>query len=169
MANKVNILAMHPGDWEQVRAIYLEGIATGTATFESEAPPWEKWDAGHLAAPRLVARAENNGPILGWASLSVVSGRCVYAGVVDESVYVAAAARGQGVGRVLLSALCEQAEQAGLWTMQAGIFPENAASLRLHESCGFRVVGRREKLGKLAGVWRDVMLLERRSGVAGVS
>jgi L-amino acid N-acyltransferase YncA len=171
MAGKVNITAMQPEDWEQVRAIYLEGIATGTATFETEAPSWEKWDAGHLASPRLVARAEDGtkGPILGWASLSTVSGRCVYAGVVDESIYVAAAARGHGVGRALLSALCAGAEAAGLWTMQAGIFPENTASLRLHEACGFRVVGRRERMGKLAGVWRDVMLLERRSTVVGLS
>jgi phosphinothricin acetyltransferase len=161
---------MQPGDWEQVRAIYLEGVATGTATFETTAPSWEKWDGGHLAIPRLVARNDDGaGSVAGWAALSVVSGRCVYAGVVDESVYVAAAARGQGVGRALLSALCEAAEAAGLWTMQAGIFPENTASLRLHEACGFRVVGRREKLGQLNGVWRDVMLLERRSRVAGLS
>jgi phosphinothricin acetyltransferase len=162
---KVIVAAMLPGDWEQVRAIYLEGIATGTATFETAAPSWEKWDGGHLATPRLVAKSSDfaQSRVLGWAALSPVSGRCVYAGVVDESVYVPAAARGQGVGRALLSALCEAAEAAGLWTLQAGIFPENTASLRLHEACGFRVVGRREKLGQLDGVWRDVMLLERRS------
>lgn len=152
-------------DWIQVRAIYLEGIATGNSTFETEAPPWEKWDAAHLAAPRLVIRDGQN--VLGWAAASMVSGRCVYAGVADESVYVAASARGQGVGRRLLSALCERADAAGLWTLQAGIFPENEASLKLHTSCGFREVGRREKLGKMAGKWRDVILLERRSSVAG--
>jgi L-amino acid N-acyltransferase YncA len=160
---------MQAGDWEQARAIYLEGIATGSATFETEAPSWEKWDTGHLAAPRLVARADGESSILGWAALSRVSARAVYAGVVDESIYVAAAARGKRVGRLLLSTLCAEAEAAGLWTMQAGIFPENIASLRLHEACGFRVVGRREKMGKLGGVWRDVMLLERRSGTVGVS
>jgi phosphinothricin acetyltransferase len=170
MASKLIVAAMQPGDWEQVREIYLEGIATGTATFETAAPSWEKWDSGHLAAPRLVARHGNGTQsVAGWAALSAVSGRCVYAGVVDESIYVAAAVRGQGVGRLLLTALCQATEAAGLWTMQAGIFPENIASLRLHEACGFRVVGRREKLGQLDGVWRDVILLERRSRVAGLS
>jgi L-amino acid N-acyltransferase YncA len=156
-------------DWEQVRAIYLEGIATGAATFETEAPAWEKWDTGHLAVPRLVARnkAGQDGRVLGWAALSKVSGRCVYAGVADESIYVAAAARGLGVGRTLLARLCEEADRAGLWTLQAGIFPENLASLRVHEACGFRVVGRREKIGKMGTKWRDVMFLERRSRVAG--
>jgi L-amino acid N-acyltransferase YncA len=167
MAGKISVGAMRPEDWDEVQAIYLEGIATGTATFETAAPSWEKWDDGHLATPRLVARNGDvaQSRVLGWAALSPVSGRCVYAGVVDESVYVAADTRGQGVGRALLTALCEAAEAAALWTIQAGIFPENAASLRLHEACGFRVVGRREKLGQLGGVWRDVMLLERRSRV----
>ena len=158
---------MQPGDWERVRTIYLEGIATGTATFETAAPSWEAWDAAHLATPRLVARlAEGETDVVaGWAALSAASGRCVYAGVADDSIYVAAAARGLGVGRALLSALCEAAEDAGVWTIQAGIFPENAASLRLHQTCGFRLVGRREKLGRLYGIWRDVMMLERRSRV----
>lgn len=157
---------MQAGDWPGVRAIYLEGIATGNSTFETEAPGWEKWDSGHLPAPRLVMR--EGARVLGWAALSPVSGRCVYAGVADDSVYVAASARGRGMGRKLLSELCERADAGGLWTLQAGIFPENEASMNLHQACGFRVVGRREKMGKLAGVWRDVMLLERRSRVAGV-
>ena len=163
--------ALHAADWEAVRAIYLEGIATGLATYETEAPSWEKWDAGKLASPRLAARrdsADGAGSVLGWAVLSAVSDRCVYAGVAEVSVYVAAAARGQGVGRALLGALCAGSERAGLWTLQAGIFPENVASIKLHEACGFRVVGRRERLGKLAGAWRDVMLLERRSRAAGI-
>ncbi|MEJ0044952.1 MAG: N-acetyltransferase family protein [Rhodospirillales bacterium] len=157
--------SMTLADWERVRAIYLEGIAGGNATFETEAPSWEKWDAGHLAAPRLVARAQAG--VLGWAALSKVSGRCVYAGVADESIYVDAAARGQGVGKALLTRLCDEADRAGLWTLQAGIFPENVASVRLHEACGFRVVGRRERIGKHGTVWRDVLFLERRSRVAG--
>jgi phosphinothricin acetyltransferase len=165
--NRIAVVSMQPGDWEQVRAIYLEGVATGNATFETEAPSWEKWDGGHLQSPRLVARhgRDATGPIIGWAALSGVSSRCVYAGVADESVYIGAAARGQGVGRILLLALCEAAEAVGLWTIQAGIFPENTASLRLHEACGFRVVGRRKKLGRHHGAWRDVLMLERRSSL----
>jgi L-amino acid N-acyltransferase YncA len=159
---------MRPEDWADVRAIYLEGIASGNSTFETEAPSWEKWDAGHLASPRLVMRDDDRQRVLGWAALSPVSGRCVYAGVAEVSVYVAAAARGQGIGRRLLGELCSRADAAGLWTLQAGIFAENDASMQLHVSCGFRTVGRREKIGKLAGAWRDVMLLERRSRVAGV-
>jgi phosphinothricin acetyltransferase len=166
--SRIAVAAMQPRDWEQVRAIYLEGIATGNATFETEAPSWEKWDGGHLQSPRLVTRHGSGatGPVIGWAALSGVSSRCVYAGVADESVYVAAAARGQGVGGILLATLCKAAEAAGIWTLQAGIFPENAASLRLHEACGFRVVGCREKLGRHHGVWRDVLMLERRSSLA---
>ena len=170
---RFGIDALRAGDWEAVRAIYLEGIATGVATFETGAPSWEKWDEGRLRSPRLAARepggANGGGQLLGWAALSGVSDRCVYAGVAEVSVYVAAAARGRGVGRALLADLCGAAESAGLWTLQAGVFPENTASMKLHESCGFRVVGRRERLGKLAGVWRDVMLLERRSKVAGIN
>jgi L-amino acid N-acyltransferase YncA len=165
-AAKITIEAMRTEDWEQVLAIYLEGIATGNATFETEAPSWEKWNTGHLAAPRLVGRAAD-GRVLGWAALSQVSSRRVYAGVVDESIYVAAAARGQRLGAALLNRLCDEAERAGMWTIQASIFPENAASLRVHEACGFRVVGRREKIGKLGAHWRDTVLLERRSRVAG--
>ncbi|QKG52210.1 GNAT family N-acetyltransferase [Hymenobacter sp. BRD67] len=154
--------------WPQVRAIYQQGIATGHATFQTEAPAWEEWDSSHLAHSRLVALDEATGQVLGWAALTSVSGRCVYAGVAEVSVYVAAEARGQGVGRQLLAALVAGAEAQGLWMLQAGIFPENGASVRLHEAAGFRVVGRRERIGRLAGVWRDTLLLERRSGLVGV-
>ncbi|HKV05550.1 MAG TPA: GNAT family N-acetyltransferase [Candidatus Acidoferrales bacterium] len=163
---------MKPEDWEAVRAIYLEGIATGNATFEKAAPDWEKWDAGHLRSCRLVARSRPApdraaGEVLAWAALSPVSGRCVYAGVADVSIYVAERARGRRLGLKLLSALVEASEREGLWTLQSGIFPENVASIGLHERAGFRVVGKREKLGCMDGRWRDVMLLERRSGIAG--
>ncbi len=159
------IEGMRPGDWEQVRAIYLEGIATRSATFETEAPSWEKWDAGHLADLRLVARAKNQ--VLGWGALSPVSSRCVYAGVAEVSVYVGASFTRRGIGRALLEALIALSEQHGIWTLQAGIFPENVASLALCTKCGFREVGRRERLGRLDGVWRDVLLIERRSRIAG--
>jgi len=158
---------MTPDDWPNVRAIYLEGIATGNATFETDAPSWEAWDRAHVADSRLVAR-DADGSVLGWAAVTPVSGRCVYAGVADLSVYVSAAARGRGVGRALLTALIQSSERAGIWTLQAGIFPENAPSLALHRACGFRDVGRRERIGKMHGVWRDVLLLERRSVSAGI-
>ena len=161
-ADVLRLDAMIPDDWPHVRAIYAEGIATGNATFETEPPSWESWDAAHLEEPRLVAR-DASGAVLGWAALTPVSGRCVYAGVGDLSVYVAAAARGRGVGRLLLQGLVEASERAGLWTLQAGVFPENEAILALHRACGFREVGRRERIGKMNGVWRDVVLLERRS------
>lgn len=150
----ISIRTLNPADWPAVRCIYAEGIATGNATFEQTAPGWGEWDAGKLAAPRLVA--EIDGVVAGWAALSPTSKRHVYRGVADESIYIAATARGQGVGRALLSALVEQSEAAG-------IFPENVASIHLHERCGFRVVGRREKIGQMHGVWRDVLLMERRS------
>ena len=163
----INIDALHPADWPQVRAIYLAGIATGQATFEQSAPDWETWDRKHLPACRLVAR-DVAGEVLGWAALTPYSARAVYAGVAEVSIYIAAAARGQGVGRQLLAALVNASEAAGIWTLQAGIFPENTASVRLHERCGFRVVGRRDRIGQLHGVWRDVLLLERRSASVGV-
>jgi phosphinothricin acetyltransferase len=155
-----------PEDWPAVRAIYEEGIATGNATFETQVPAWEDWDANHLQDCRLVARKD--GQVVGWGALSPVSGRCVYAGVAEVSVYVAAAARGQGIGKRLLQALIEVSERRGIWTLQAGIFPENEASIALHERCGFRKVGTRARLGQLRGVWRDVVLLERRSETVGV-
>jgi L-amino acid N-acyltransferase YncA len=158
--------AMTPADWPAVAEIYREGIATGHATFNTDAPTWEAWDKGHLAACRLVA--VEGGDVLGWAALIPVSDRCVYAGVAEESVYVAATARGKGVGKALLAGLIAASEAEGIWTLQAGIFPENAASVALHERLGFRVVGRRERLGRMAGgPWRDVLLLERRSGTVG--
>ncbi|MCB2379050.1 N-acetyltransferase family protein [Hymenobacter sp. BT635] len=162
-------IQLHPlteAHWPAVRAIYEQGIATGNATFQTEAPEWDAWNTGHLAHSRLVAEAAD-GQIVGWAALTPVSGRCVYAGVAEISVYVAAAARGHGVGRQLLQALVAESEQHGIWTLQAGIFPENAASVRLHEAAGFRVVGQRERIGQMHGVWRDTVLLERRSATVG--
>jgi L-amino acid N-acyltransferase YncA len=160
------IAEMTPDHWAQVRAIYLEGIATGDATFETAAPEWAAWDAAHIKTCRFVARAGDS--VLGWAALTPVSGRCVYVGVAEVSVYVAARARGRGVGKALLAALVAASEQNEIWTMQAGIFPENVASVKLHERMGFRVVGRRERLGAMNGRWRDVLLLERRSKVVGL-
>ena len=157
---------MVPADWAAVRAICLEGIATGNATFETEAPLWECWDAAHSAVCRLVA--ENADGVLGFAALSPVSARRVYAGVAEVSVYVSAQARGAGVGGALLRELVRASETAGFWTLQAGIFPENLASLRLHQKCGFGVLGVRQRVGCLAGRWRDVVLLERRSATAGI-
>jgi L-amino acid N-acyltransferase YncA len=153
--------AMRPADWPEVRAVYLEGIATGNATFQKTAPEWEEWDGGHLPHCRLVVRVD--GRVAGWAALTRVSARPVYAGVAEVSVYAAEWARGQGVGRVLLDGLVAESERQGIWTLQAGIFPENLASLALHRSAGFRVVGVRERLGCMDGVWRDVVLLERRA------
>ena len=160
------LAALTAADWPAVRAIYEEGIATGNATFETVAPEWAAWNAARLPCCRLVARRGRR--VAGWAALSPVSSRAVYSGVAEVSVYVAAAARGQGVGRLLLEGLVAASEEAGFWTLQAGIFPENAASLALHRACGFRVVGRRERLAQLHGVWRDALLLERRSGKVGV-
>ena len=161
---------MSRGDWEQVKAIYLEGIATGNATFETDAPSWEAWEAAHLPFARLVARlvARDSDKIFGWAALSPVSQRCVYGGVAEVSVYVSQARRQSGVGRRLLAALITASEENGIWTLQAGMFPENLGSLRLHREFGFREVGRRERIGKLHGVWRDTILLERRSPLAGI-
>ena len=161
-----SILAMQPEDWPAVRGIYREGIATGNATFETELPDWEKWDSNHRKDCRLIARKGEQ--VLGWAALSPVSGRRVYAGVAEVSVYVAAAARGSGVGKSLLQTLIAESELHGLWTLQAGIFRENAASVALHKSCGFREVGVRHRIGKLGEIWRDVLLLERRSATVGV-
>jgi L-amino acid N-acyltransferase YncA len=162
----VTLRPMTPADAPAVLAIYAEGIATGTATFETEVPSWAAWDAGHLASCRVVAC--DGDVVLGWAALTPVSGRCVYRGVAEVSVYVGAAARTRGVGRALLDALVGLSEAEGLWTLQAGIFAGNEASLALHRASGFREVGRRERLGALGGVWHDVVLLERRSAVAGV-
>jgi phosphinothricin acetyltransferase len=166
MSDKPAVRGMRVGDWAVVAEIYGQGIATGDATFETEVPSWERWDAAHLAEHRLVA--ELDGAVVGWTAVSPVSGRCVYAGVVESSVYVAGSARGLGVGRRLLAALVESTEDAGIWTIQTGIFPENEPSLALHRGAGFRVLGVRERPGQLDGRWRDVVLLERRSTVAGL-
>ena len=165
MATHVEVLAQ--ADWPAVRGIYEAGIATGHATFQTEPPSWDVWDRSHLATCRLVAKDER-GEVLGWAALSPVSARPVYAGVVEVSVYVAPESRGEGIGRLLLEALIAASEADGRWTLQAGIFPENVASVRLHEACGFRVVGRRQRIGRHHGRWRDVLLLERRSPTVGV-
>jgi len=160
----VSIRELRPEDWPMVRAVYEEGIAGGDATFETETPSWEQWDATHSEL-RLVA--EHDGSVVGWAALSPVSERCCYRGVGEVSVYVAEDARGAGLGRVLLDELARRSEREGYWTLTAGVFPENEASLRLHKACGFREVGVRERLGELNGVWRDVVLLERRSTLVG--
>lgn len=152
---------MTDDDWPAVARIYGEGIATGDATFETEVPDRKGWDEGHLECCRLVAELE--GEVVGWAALSPVSSRCVYAGVAEVSVYVGKGARGAGVGSRLLAALVEASEEEGVWTLQAGIFPENEASIALHERCGFRVVGVRDRIGEMHGRWRDVVLMERRS------
>ena len=157
------IRAMKPSDWPQVKRIYEEGIATGHATFETSAPTYDDWDQSHLEIGRYVYTGEDD-KILGWVALSPVSDRCVYGGVAEQMVYVARDARGKGVGGALLEALIRETEKQGYWTLQAGIFPENTGSMKLHEKHGFRVVGVREKLGQMKGVWRDVILLERRSG-----
>lgn len=159
----LTIAALRPTDWEDVARIYAEGIATDEATFETDVPDWPAWDSAHLPAHRFVARADASA--LGWAALAPVSSRCVYAGVAEVSIYVGAAARGSGVGTALLTALVESSETGGIWTLEAGVLPENTASLRMHERAGFRVVGRRERLGRMRGEWRDVLLLERRSAV----
>jgi phosphinothricin acetyltransferase len=165
----VTLETLRPSDWEDVRRIFLEGIATGNATFETRAPSWESWDADHLPAPRLVAREGDERRVLGWAALSPFSSRAVYAGVAEVSVYIAAEARGRGVGKALLAELVARSEADGIWTLQAGIFPENEASIALHRANGFEVVGVRRGLGCMAGIWRDVVLLERRSDTVGVT
>ena len=174
------IIPMTADLWPAVREIYREGIATENATFETQLPDWEKWDSSHRKDCRLVALepveedaaepriSAKNRAVLGWAALSSVSSRRVYAGVAEVSVYVAAVSRGRGVGKALLQALVRESELNGIWTLQAGIFPENVASVALHESCGFRRVGIRRRIGKLGGTWRDVLLLERRSSSIGV-
>jgi phosphinothricin acetyltransferase len=152
---------LRPQDWPDVLRIYEEGMLTGNATFETQLPSWEAWDAGHLAEHRLVVTLDDE--VVGWAALSPYSDRACYRGVAEESIYVAERVRGLGFGRQLLGALVASAEAAGIWTLQAGIFPENEASIALHVALGFRVVGVRERLGRSHGVWRDVVLLERRS------
>ena len=153
-------------DWEAVRCIYLEGISTGHATFETDAPSWEEWERHHVADSGLVARSD--GRVIGWAALGPVSPRRVYRGVVEVTIYVDSSHRGRGVGTALLAALIALSEKRGIWTLQAAVFPENGASIGLHKKLGFREVGRRERIGQLNGAWRDVVLLERRSKSVGV-
>ncbi|WP_176555705.1 GNAT family N-acetyltransferase [Virgibacillus ndiopensis] len=157
---------MLDSDWVQVRDIYIEGINTGNATFEKEAPTWEEWDKGHILQCRLVAREKSN--VLGWAALSPVSSRCAYAGVAEVSIYISQNSTGKGIGSKLLEALIESSEENGFWTLRSGIFPENTFSIKLHEKFGFKLTGHQERIGKLNGVWRDVAILERRSEIVGV-
>ena len=166
----MNILPLLPHHWKSVKEIYEEGIATGNATFESEAPTWDLWNTSHLPFARMIA-ADDKAPgqeILGWAALSKVSDRCAYAGVAEVSVYVKSSARGKGVGSSLLAALIKESEANNIWTLTAGIFPENDSSVRLHEKSGFRILGIRERIGKMNGKWRNTLLLERRSQIAGI-
>ena len=160
---QVTVDAMRREHWTRVAQIYADGLATGNASFKTEVPSWESWDSAHLTEHRFVAL--QNGDVVGWVAVGPVSERCAYGGVVENSVYVAERMRGQGVGRILLERLIASTEAAGIWTIQTGIFPENEASVRLHERVGFGLVGRRKRLGKLQGRWRDVLLLERRSDV----
>ena len=161
---------MTAAHWPAVRAIYAEGLATGQATFTTELPTWAEWDAGHLPACRLVATADDAPAHLrGWAALSPVSSRCVYGGVAELSIYIAAEARGQGVGRQLLQALIQESEVNGIWTLQAGTFEENTASIALHTQAGFRLIGHRERIGQHHGMWRNTVQLERRSPTVGVA
>ena len=161
----LTIDTLRPTDWDAVRRIYLEGLATGNASFETEAPSWDAWDAKHHAHSRLVARA--GGRVAGWAALAPVSARACYAGVAEVSVYVADDNRGRGVGKKLLESLIASSEANGIWTLYGATFPENVASLRLQEACGFRLVGQRERVAKHHGVWRDTVMTERRSKVVG--
>jgi len=154
---------LRPDDWPEVARIYAEGLATGNATFETEVPTWDSWNRAHLPDHRFVAVVDAR--VVGWVAVSAVSDRCVYGGVVENSVYVDEGARGRGIGRALLERLVESTEAAGIWTIQTGIFPENLASVHVHQTVGFEVVGRRKRIGKLAGRWRDVLLMERRSAV----
>jgi L-amino acid N-acyltransferase YncA len=160
----VTIRELRPDDWPAVRAIYEEGIRGGNATFETETPSWERWDSAH---PELRLVAERDGSVVGWAALSPASARHCYRGVGEVSVYVAEEARGSGLGRELLDELVERSEATGYWTLNAGVFPENEASICLHIACGFRAVGVRERVGESGGVWRNVLLLERRSTLVG--
>src|SRR6478736_498215 len=162
----MTIQNLEPSHYSSVKRIYEEGIATGNATFQTEAPEWDEWNNSHLQHSRLVAI--ENGELLGWAALTPVSGRCVYAGVAEVSVYVSANARGKGIGKLLLEKLIEESERNDIWTLQAGAFPENASSLKIHEASGFRKIGLREKIGKMKGIWRDTVLLEKRSKAVGV-
>lgn len=162
----ISIEPMTPAHWPEVRRIYADGIATGNATFETQTPDWDTWDRNHLPSCRLVAR--RNSSVVAWAALSPVSTRACYAGVAEHSIYVDETYRGQGVGKTLLAEFVKQTESTGFWTLQSSIFPENQASIAIHLACGFRILGRRKRVAMLDGVWRDTVIVERRSAVAGV-
>jgi len=162
----VDIIPMIPAHWGAVAHIYKEGIDTGMATFEKEIPSWEHWDSHHIKSCRLVARMQ--GSVIGWAGLSSVSSRCVYGGVAEVSVYVAHGARGKGVGELLMNRLISESESIGYWTLQSGIFPENESSIKLHKKTGFRTIGFRERIGQLDGVWKNNILMEKRSKTIGL-
>jgi phosphinothricin acetyltransferase len=162
----ITFIPLLPEHWQDVKDIYEEGIRTGNATFQKNAPEWREWNSSHLEHNRIIAIVNNE--VAGWAALTPVSGRCVYAGVAEVSVYVAEKFRGQKIGNALLQELIKQSESINIWTLQAGIFPENKSSIKLHEANGFRTVGYREKIGKMNGVWRDTILMERRSSIVGV-
>ena len=164
--NKVSIRKMSATDWNSVADIYKEGIATGVATFETTVPAFESWDKAHMTYCRFVAESSNI--ILGWVALSPVSSRCVYGGVAEVSVYISKASRGKGIGKLLLKHLIDASEQEGIWTLQSGVFPTNHASIKIHEAVGFRMIGSRERIGKLNGQWIDNVLFERRSRVVGI-
>ncbi|OKL41959.1 GNAT family N-acetyltransferase [Pontibacter flavimaris] len=163
----VLLTEMLPVHYPQVKEIYEQGIATNNATLETKAPDWEEWDSKYMKSCRLVALAED-GSIAGWAALTAVSGRCVYRGVAENSVYIHPKYKGRGIGRLLLQQLVQESEQEGIWTLQAHMLKENEASVRLHEQCGFKIVGLRERFGQLHGQWRDTWLMEKRSKVVGV-
>ena len=165
-SSTITIEPMTPDDWPAVRRIYADGIATGNATFETAAPEWDAWNRSHLPDCRLVARIGD--AVVAWAALSPVSARACYAGVAEHSIYVDEAHRGRGIGKTLLAEFVRETEAAGFWTLQSSIFPENDASIAIHLSCGFRVLGRRQRVAMLNGVWRDTVIVERRSGVVGV-
>lgn len=159
---------MKPSDWDQVREIYLEGIRTGLATFQTEVPNWEEWDKGHLEACRLVARLDDE--VMGWVALSPSSSRCCYSGVVEASIYINEKYRGKGLGRILLTEVIKQAEENGIWSIYSSIIRENTKSIEMHKRCGFREVGIREKIAKMpSGIWHDIVLMERRSKLVGIN
>nr|WP_298995221.1 GNAT family N-acetyltransferase [uncultured Allomuricauda sp.] len=162
----MKIRSMHASDWNQVARIYSEGIKTGFATFEQRVPPYKSWDEAHVDSCRIVA--EDDGRVLGWAALSPVSSRCVYGGVGEVSVYISENSRGKGIGKALLKQLVTESEEAGFWTIQSGIFPENKHSITLHEKVGFRFIGKRERVGKIHGIWKDNLLFEKRSSKVGI-
>jgi L-amino acid N-acyltransferase YncA len=162
----MEIIKIEEEHYSAITKIYLQGIATGFATFQTSAPSWEEWDKAHLKTCRILAKKDNE--IIGWAALTQVSSRCVYEGVAEVSIYIEQEFRGKGIGKFLLSALIKQSEENGLWTLQSGIFAENIGSIALHEKCGFRKIGYREKIAKLNNVWKDNIIMERRSKTVGL-